>query len=151
MRHILLFAAVMALLTTHARVRGADFVVVNNCPKFTVVNNIPDAKKTSTCNCGITGRCQCWADECRCAACGLGGAAAGPKPTGSPITGATPARNAATHQGPEREPGSSAVMPGAASTSTSAPFALPGGGTNCPNGQCQSATTYQRRGLIFWR
>lgn len=39
MRYILGFAALMALLTTPARMKGAEFVVVNNCQKFTVVNN----------------------------------------------------------------------------------------------------------------
>lgn len=148
MRHILLFAAVMALLTTHARVRGADFVVVNNCPKFTVVNNIPTVKKSTTCNCGITGKCLCWADECRCAACGLGGQPAG---KASPGTKATGVRPADTSLLPGKEPGSSVPNP-ATSTNTNALGAYQLGGTSgCPNGQCPSATTTFRRSLIFWR
>jgi hypothetical protein len=148
--------SVIAAMLIAAPLSGADLdpqilLELAKAKRLREAKSSPTVKQTSTCNCGITGKCQCWADECRCAACGLGGAAAGPKPTGSPTTGATPARSAATHQGPEREPGSSAATPGVASTSTSAPFALPGGGTNCPNGQCPSATTYQRRGLIFWR
>lgn len=124
MRYIALFAAIMALLTTHARVRGAEFVVVNNCPKFTVVNNITAAR---------------------------GGAAAGPKSTGSPTTGATPARNAATPvpQGPER--GSSAGTPQAATSTNAIPATLGGFTSGCANGQCASPATSQRRGLIFWR
>lgn len=45
MRYIVLFAAMMALLTTHARARGAEFTVRNNCPTFTVVNNCPKAER----------------------------------------------------------------------------------------------------------
>lgn len=43
MRYVLLFAAIMAALTFPAWARGETFVVVNNCPKFTVVNNTAKA------------------------------------------------------------------------------------------------------------
>lgn len=156
MKFVLMFAAVMSLLTSHARCRGAEYIVVNNCPKFAIVNNAANVKKSTTCSCSDTGKCLCWRDECRCEACGLGGAAASPKESGFRTTEATPARNAATRQGPAPETGSSEGTPQAA-TSTNAsdagrggninPFTIPGG---CASGNCPTATP-PRRGLLFWR
>lgn len=72
MRYIVLFAAVMSLLTTHARVRGADLPpklrdVLAEPP---VLRESPKLVKSSTlCGCGITGKCECWKDDCSCSAC----------------------------------------------------------------------------------
>lgn len=46
------------------------FVVENKCPAFTVENKM-QAKKT-TCDCGTTGKCDCWESKCACGACGRG-------------------------------------------------------------------------------
>lgn len=143
MRHVLGFAALMALLTVHAR--AADFAVKNNCPRFAVVNNT--ARVSTSCNCSVSGKCVCWEDECRCAACGRGGAAAAPKAS-SGTTG-TAVRSAATNRPPGPAPGLSAASP-APSISTNAPGAYRLGGTDCASGNCPSATSY-RRGLIFGR
>lgn len=142
MRYILGFACLMALLTTPARMKGAEYVVVNKCPKYTVVNAVPKKARLTTCDCAQTGDCVCWKSECRCSACGLGGAA---KQAGkSSITRTTPARAADTPPRPVQEPGSFADTP-KADTSTSAPYALPAGFTSgCANGQCQN----QSRGVF---
>lgn len=157
MRYVLLFSAVMALLTMPARCRGAEYTVENRVPAFTVVNTVPAVKVFTTCeNCGVTGKCLCWASECRCAACGLGGATTEAKKS-FPSTGTTLVRPVATPAGPEREPGSFAGTPQPA-TSTSAPDAAPGGSTNpftisggCSSGNCQTPATSYRRGFIFRR
>jgi len=158
MRTLMLFAAMMVAAPLSAADLDPQILLeLAKAKRLREAKQTPAVVKSTTCNCGITGRCQCWADECRCSACGLGGAAAGPKPTGSPTTGATPARSAATRQGPEREPGSSAGTPQAA-TSTNVNDAARSGSTNpftitggCASGNCPPATTNTRRGLIFWR
>lgn len=147
MRYVLGFALLMALLTTH--VRSADFAVVNNCPRFTVTNNTATVVRSSTCNCGTSGRCLCWEEECRCAACGRGGAAAGPKARALSATTGTAAPRADTSLPPVKAPGLSGPSP-APSTSTSAPGVYQLGGTDCASGNCPSAAS-QRRGLIFRR
>lgn len=152
MRHVLLFAAIMSLLTAHARCRGADLdpqilLELAKAKRLREAKQTPAVVKSTTCNCGITGRCQCWADECRCAACGLGGQPAGKALPGTRDTGARPADTSLL---PGKELGLSVPNP-APSINTSARSAYQLGGTNCPNGQCASPATAQRRGLIFWR
>jgi len=149
-RYVLGFAALMSLLTIPARMKGADYVVVNNVPKYAVVNRAaqsPAVKVHTTCGCGKTGKCLCFVGECSCPECGLGGAAkqAG-KPQGSGTTRATPVPSVGMPLRPDGGTGSSAATP-PAGTSTSASPATLGGTTNgCANGQCYSGrtTTYSR-------
>jgi len=153
-RYVLGFAVLMSLLTSHARVRGADYVVVNNVPKYAVVNKAATSasrvKVSTTCDsCGVTGKCLCFAGECACPACGLGAGGlskqAG-KPQGSGTTRATLVPSAVTPLRPDGGTGSSGGTP-PAGTSTSASPATLGGTTNgCANGQCYSGrtTTYSR-------
>jgi hypothetical protein len=115
----------------------------------------PATPKKTTCGCGLTGLCTCYVGECQCSACGFGGAAkqAG-KSDGSTAasTARIPAPSAGTPVQPVKERGSSAEATETEPTPTAAPYVLtPFGGTsNCPNGNCPTATT-QRRGLIFRR
>lgn len=69
MRYILGFAMLMALLTTPARMNGAEYVVENKVPPFAVVNKAPKVTVRTTCGCAKTRQCTCWESACSCAAC----------------------------------------------------------------------------------
>lgn len=105
----------------------------------------PVAKKT-VCGCAKTGKCLCWASECQCAACGLGGAAKqAPKPQASSTTRITPVPRADTRPQPEPELGSSAATRPAVTYTLVPSVGLGGSISGCANGQCQSSSTRRFR------
>ena len=150
MRYVILFAALMSLLTTPARVRGADPQMLLELAK---AKRLREEAKTitvkTTCDCVVTGKCQCWSAECDCSACGRGGSA---KQAGkSSSTAITVARNVAINRQQDKGLGSSEDTP-QAGTSTNARYALPSGSISggCESGNCPSPSAV-RRGFIFRR
>lgn len=143
----------LILFAPAAMCQGADLdpqilLELAKAKRLREAKQTPAVVKSTTCNCDATGRCLCWAGECKCGACGLGGQPAGKALPGTKATGARPADTSLL---PGKELGSSGLSP-APSISTSAPSAYQLGGTSgCANGQCASPATSQRRGLIFWR
>lgn len=138
MRYVLLFAAVMSLLTTHARVRGTELdpqILLElakakrlreasqsaKVPPAPVANPVRNIDPDHTCD-----KCGAYSNVVARQANGMH----------SHVCTNPACRNEWWHA----DPGAVQVQP---------TFTLPASG--CANGQCPSATTYQRRGLIFWR